>query len=369
MNENLITLFIPLLEDGGAEHVMLILAEAFIQKGLAVDLLLTNAQHPKNVRLSQVPAKVNIVDLKASGTLPALLPLTRYLRRHRPFGLLSTLHHGNVMAVWAKYLSRTDTRVVIRVANSFSTEGGRKAWARDQIPHPLVRWFFPRADAVVALANDMADNLKQVFNMPDSVLHVIYNPVPTERINEMSQQPIHHHWLMEKQLPVLLAVGRLEAQKDFATLIRAFQKLEHPARLIILGEGSQRPILEKFIQEAELQERVELVGFVENPYPYMKQASTLVMSSIHEGFPNVLVEALACGCPVVSTDCPTGPSEILEKGRYGRLVPVGDSDALARAISQTLNSPPDPEFLKQRVMAFSPDVIADQYLALLRGDL
>lgn len=364
-----LALFIPLLEGGGAERGMLILAETFIQKGLEVDLVLTNTQHPKNVRLSQVPAKVNIVDLQASGTLQALLPLVQYLRRRRPFGLLSALHHGNVVAVWAKYLAWTDTKVVVQVVNSFSTEGGRKAWARDDIPHPLVRWFYPHADAVVAVASNLAGNLKQVFDIPDSVLHVIYYPVPTEPITELSQQPVHHPWLVEKQLPVLLAVGRLEPQKDFATLIRAFQKLDRPARLIILGEGSQRSALEKLIQEADLQEQVELVGYVENPYPYMKHASTLVMSSLYEGFPNVLVEALACGCPVVSTDCPTGPSEILDNGRYGKLVSVGDTDALAKAISETLNSPPDPEFLKQRVKAFPPDMIADQYLALLRGDL
>lgn len=364
-----LALFLPLLEGGGAERVMLTLAETFVHKGLNVDLVLVDAHHPKSVRLHQVPSGVNIVDLKASGAIHSLLPLTRYLRQQRPFGLLATLNHANIVAIWAKYLSLTDTNVVVRVANAFATEGGLKAWQRDAIPHPLGRIFYPCANAVVALAEDMAQNLIDVLHVPKKVLHVIYNPVMTVRIDELSRYPITHRWFDSGEC-VLLAVGRLESQKDYPTLLHAFkQVLAHrPAQLLILGEGSKRAELVSLIQEIGLIDHVELLGFVENPYPYMRQASAFVLSSIFEGFPNVLVEAMACGCPVVSTNCPSGPSEILQNGEYGKLVPIGDSTELANAIIAILDNPPDPKLLKKRVETFSPELIADQYLALMREE-
>lgn len=361
-----IALFVPSLQGGGAERVILLLAQAFAKRGLAVDLVLAKASGPY---LEQVPPEVRLVDLQASRILTSLPALVRYLRRERPAVLLSALEHANIVALLAKWLSFMPTRVAVSVHSTLhlTSQGGT---SRDRLALFLVRYFYPRAAAVVAVSQGVAKDLADFGRLSPEKTRVVYNPVPILEISDKAREPVAFSWFAPNEQPVILAAGRLTSAKDFQTLIRAFALLrqERAARLLILGEGEERLHLEKLVQELGLERDVVLPGFVDNPFAYMSRAAVFVLSSAWEGFGNVLVEAMACGCPVVSTDCPGGPAEILENGRYGSLVPVGDAESMAKSIMSVLALPRETQALQQRAMDFAVDKIADQYLEVLGGN-
>jgi len=326
-----IALFLPSLRGGGAERVMVNLARGLSERGLVVDLVLAKAEGPY---LSQVPPGVRVVDLGAPRVLASLPGLVRYLRQERPKALLSALDHANVVALWARKLAGVPARVVVSVHNTLSRSTTNARNLRDRLIPRWIRAFYPWAHAVVAVSQGVAEDLVRITGLPKEKVRAIYNPVVTPELFAKAEEPLEHPWFVSGEPPVVLGVGRLTLQKDFTTLIRAFAlvRKECPARLMILGEGEDRTKLEALVRELGLVEDVALPGFVENPYKYMKRARVFVLSSKWEGFGNVLVEAMALGTPVVSTDCPSGPSEILEGGKWGRLVSVGDVEALARAI-------------------------------------
>jgi glycosyltransferase involved in cell wall biosynthesis len=205
------------------------------------------------------------------------------------------------------------------------------------------------------------------MGLPSGKIEAIYNPIVTPELNEKIQECVDHPWFLPSQPPVILAVGRLEKQKDFPTLIHAFARIrkQYPVRLMILGEGNEHSSLESLVQKLGVAEDVIFPGFVANPYAYMAQARVLVLSSAWEGFGNVLVEAMAAGTPVVSTDCKSGPSEILANGQYGKLVAVGDSKGMAEAIVKTIEEASDSRILKERAIEFSLDKALTQYQQLL----
>jgi glycosyltransferase involved in cell wall biosynthesis len=229
-----------------------------------------------------------------------------------------------------------------------------------------VRLWYGRADAVVAVSKGVADELAALGEVPREKVHVIHNPIDSGRIIRQAEAQPEHPWFQPGQPPVLLAAGRLHPQKDYPTLLRAFASLRkaRKLRLAILGEGRERPRLEQLIGDLGIGEDVRLLGFQQNPFAFMARAAVFVLSSAWEGLGNVLIEALACGCPVVSTDCPHGPSEILEKGRYGALVPVGDPQELAHAIVAALERPADARAGVERARAFDIQNIAEQYVQL-----
>ncbi|WP_218080018.1 glycosyltransferase [Anthocerotibacter panamensis] len=360
-----VSLFLPTLEGGGAERAMLHLAEGFTACGLKTDLILAQA---KGKYLSMVPDGIRVIDLQAHAPvlLRKTLALQRYLRRERPAVLLTTLDIVNA-AAWARRMAGVPTRVVMVVQTNLSaqfrdyTDG--TGWLRPQ----LVRWFYPWADQIITASQGVAEDLAQISGLPLGEMRVIYNPVVTPRFLQMVQQPVPHPWFAAGQPPVILGVGRLVRQKDFPTLIRSFAQIrpQVPARLVILGEGEERANLEFLVRQLGLTDAVDLPGFVENPYAYMAQASVFALSSTHEGFGNVVAEALGAGTAVVSTDCPSGPAEILGWGRYGTLTPVGDARALAQGIVRTLQKPPGSEGLRQRARAFSLMAIVEQYCEVL----
>jgi len=234
----------------------------------------------------------------------------------------------------------------------------------------VIRCVYPWADAIVAVSNGVADDLSLTAGIPRERITTIYNPVVMPELHEKARAALNHPWFAPGTPPVLLGAGRLVAQKDFTTLIKAFARVRavRPARLMILGEGEQRGSLEGLARELGVSADVTLPGFVLNPFPYMARASVFVLSSAWEGLPGVLIQALACGCPVVSTDCPSGPVEILENGKYGPLVPVGDDEVLAQAILSVLNTLPDRDRLRAQAAMFSMARAADQYLKVLLGN-
>jgi len=353
-----VALFLPSLRGGGAERVMSNLARGFVERGLAVDMVLAKAEGPY---LSQLPPNVCMVDLGAARVLTSLPGLVHYLRRERPQALLSALDHANVVALWARALARVPTRVVVSVRSNTSWSTRYAPTLRARLAPLWIRPFYPWADVVVTISQGVADDLARLTGLSREKMRVIYNPVVTPEIFSKAQEPLDHPWFAPGQPPVVLGVGRLTIQKDFPTLIRAFAlvRAQRPARLMILGEGEERPKLEALVRELGLEQDVALPGFVGNPYAYMARASVFVLSSLWEGFGNVLVEAMALGTPVVSTDCPSGPAEILEGGKWGKLVPVGDAAGLSEAVLRCLDgAKPD---TVPRALDFSLEKILQEY--------
>jgi len=360
-----IALFVPSLRGGGAERVMVNLARGFVERGLRVDLVLAKAEGPY---LFQVPPEVRVIDLGARRTLYSLPGLVRYLRREQPQAMLSALNHANIVAIWAKHLARVKTRLVVSEHSTLSRSTENTQLIRAKFMPFLIKIFYPHANAVVAVSRGAAEDLTARTGMPAGKIRVIYNAVITPELFAKAQEPLDHSWFRPDEPPVILGVGRLTTQKDFPTLIRAFAlvRKRRSARLMILGEGEERPKLEALVRELGLEKDVALPGFVDNPYKYMKRAAVFVLSSRWEGFGNVLVEAMACGTPVVSTDCPSGPREILEDGRWGKLVSMGNPGALARGIIEALSNPAGSEDLQKRAKAFSLEKIVPQYLEILK---
>ncbi len=336
-----VALFLPDLGGGGAERVFALLAGGLAARGVETEVVLVSAEGP---HLAAVQAVVPVIDLHRSATRYSLLPLARYLRRRRPDVLVTALDHANIVAVCARSLAHVQTAVVVThhlaVADVATSSSPRKA----RLWSGLRARFYPWADAIVAVSRDAATDLARDLDLPRERVDVILNPVITTDLVVRGAVPIEHPWLAAGMPPVLMGIGRLERQKDFPTLIRAFALLrqERPARLMILGEGTGRDELEALVRELGVTGDVAMPGFVNNPYAYLKRAATFVLSSIYEGLPTVLIEALALGTPVVSTDCKSGPREILEDGQLGRLVPIRDPEALAAAIAATLDEPHAP---------------------------
>jgi len=359
-----IALFLPSLRGGGAERVMVNLARGFVERGLQLDLVLAKAEGPY---LSQVPSEVRVVDLGARRVLYSLPRLMRYLRLEQPQAMLSALNHANIVAIWAKILSKVKTRLVVSEHTILSWSTKNAPFMRAKLMPFLIKFFYPYADAVVAVSRGVAEDLIASTGLPPEQVKVIYNPVITPELFTKADEPLDHPWFRPGKPPVILGAGRLTKEMDFPTLIRAFAMVrkERPARLMILGEGEERPNLEALVRELGLEEDVALPGFVDNPYKYMKRAAMFVLSSRWEGLPTVLIEALALGTPVVSTDCPSGPREVLE-GHEELLVPVGDTNALACTILRLLENP----YCAQ--IDVSPYTLAhaiDLYIEILREKL
>ena len=364
MGASRISLVVPTLGGGGAERVMVTLARAFAERGYRVDLVVGTAS---GALRPLVEEPVRLVDLGTSRVRSTLVPLVRYLRSARPTSILSTHSHMNVAVVAARRLAGIRTRVVVREASTPSVNLPSQGTQGFRPMMRLVRWAYSAADGVVAVSRGVAQDLVTSVGVdPDRVV-VIGNPVLRRELLESAREPLEHPWFVPSAPPVILGVGRLTPAKDFATLIRAFSLVtkERPAHLLILGEGDERPQLEAVVADLGLRDHILLPGFVPNPYAYMARAGVFALSSAWEGLPGALIEAMACGCPVVSTDCPSGPSEILRGGTLGPLVPVGDSQALAGAIVQVLDRPISPDSLTSGAARFDEDVVVEDYLRIL----
>lgn len=360
-NPHRITLFFHDLGGGGAERVMVQLTRGFIERGFSVDLVLAKAEGPL---VAEVHPKAQITNLNTRNPFIMFVGLIKYLRTTKPDVLLSPFEVTSIIAILAKRISRVSTRIVVRISVHLS-KNKRTKWKK-LVERWVISHVYPSADRIIAVSQGVADDLSSYAGLPLESISVIYNPVVSEKLLQAAIEPVAHSFFMNDQTPVILGVGRLTEQKDFSTLIRAFDILRKkiPARLIILGDGVERKMLEELILSLGLRDAVDLPGFMLNPFAFMKKASVFVLSSKWEGLPNVLIQALACDCPVVSTDCPSGPSEILNTGQYGQLVPVEDVEAMAKAIEATLSGEirqPPQSWLEQ----YQLDVITRQYEVVL----
>ena len=401
-----IALFIKDLDGGGIQKVMLHLAEALLKRGHRVDLVVCQTRGPF---LEQIPSEVNCIKLemtalwrarflalladykgfksllrpvlmaaKPSDTLKYFQGLVNYLSANKPQAVLSASPFLNIVTVLACKLAKSNARVVISEHLDLrhlhtAIPAKAKKWRHKYLPQ-LMYHYYPQADAIVTVSDGVADSLAEFSRLPRRLMQTIYNPVVPDNIDEISQEKVDHPWFQQTAIPVVLAVGRLTQQKDFHTLLRAFAiaRKQMPVRLVILNgtlnpqrDDESRQELNALATELALQNDVQLLEFKTNPYKYMAHASVLAVSSIFEGFGNVIAEALACGCPVVSTNCPSGPAEILDNGKYGKLVPVSDPHALAAALVETLKNPPQTPDLRARGRMFSVDQAVQKYEKLL----
>jgi glycosyltransferase involved in cell wall biosynthesis len=373
--------------------MMVTLAGAFRERGHRIDLVLARAVgnffdeiHP-GVRVvdlgvrTLLPALPVLLRNGADGRamLPALLPpapprvlgaipaLERYLRDERPDAMLSALNYSNLAALWARRLSGAPTRLVVSERNTLSVRARRSSERSLRALPAMIARFYPWADAVTAVSDGVADDLAQVSGIPRAAITTTWNPVVSPAIATAAAQPLDHPFFRDGEPPVVLGAGKFRPQKDFATLLDAFARLRQarPARLVLLGEGPEEGALRTRARRLGVSADVSFEGFVANPFAYMARAAVFALSSAWEGLPAVLIQAMACGCPVASTDCPSGPAEILAGGALGPLVPVGDAEALAGALQRLLSAPTDRERLRRRAEEFSVERVAGRYLSVL----
>ena len=351
------------LGGGGAERVMLNLASGFAHQGASVELVLVKAV---GAYLPQIPSNIKVICLNSSRLAASLPALIHYLKSVRPSILMSALEDTNFIALWAKQIANVPTRVVVTVHNNLSRESQNAAQLKRRLTPQLVKLFYPWADHIVGVSQGVVDDLIRL-GVPAQKITPIYNPIVTESLVEKAKNLPEHPWFSTEQIPVILGVGRLTKQKDFSTLIHAVALVnkQRPVRLVLLGEGEDEETLKQLVLRLKLSDDVNFLGFVENPYAYMARAKILVVSSAWEGFGNVLVEAMAVGTAVVSTDCESGPAEILENGRYGSLVEVANIEDMAKSILETLEKSVDPEILKKRANEFTLEKAVERYQEVL----
>ena len=350
---------------GGAERAMIGVANHLVRSGLTIDLVLVRKTGPF---LADVDPAIRIVDLGAGAVRRTLLPLNNYVNRARPQLLVSALASTDPFALVGKALFRWKTKLHISVQNAPSASEGVSSDAFARRWPRMIRLLYRFADSINAISQGVAHDVETIMGKPAGSIPVINNPVDIRMARDRAEEPSGIEWLAKKNVPVLLAVGRLIKQKDLPTLFHAFAQLRNgrKAKLVILGEGPDRASLEALARELKIESDVLMPGFAANPFAAMAAADLFVLASRWEGFANVVAEALACGTKVVSTDCPSGPAEILDDGRFGALVPVGDAAALAAALDVALDSKVDRDRLRTRAEAFSLDHIAESYLELFR---
>jgi glycosyltransferase involved in cell wall biosynthesis len=352
---------------GGVERMLINLLRAFADLERDVDLLTTRTDSP---HLGALPARIQRIDLGTRHSLRAIPALASYLRAHRPAVLLAAKDRAGRAAVLARRLGGTSTPILLRLGTNLSGAMAHRNALQRWLRYAPIRRTYPQIEHIVAVSRGVAEDTARIARYPAERISVIPNPVITASLQEQARQACSHPWFAGAPRhgeALIVGAGRLEEQKDFPTLLAAFARLraDRPARLVILGEGAWR---ERLLQQARhlgIAADVDLPGFQTNPYAFLARADLFALSSRWEGSPNVLTEAMALGTPVVATDCPSGPREILDGGRYGPLVPVGDADALAAGLARALDAPTAPARLQEAVEDYRDQISARRYLALL----
>ena len=355
------------LSGGGAQRVAVNLANELAARGHLVRMVLFADKGELRRFLSPTIEMFNLGGQRARGSL---WPLKRLIASLRPSAVLSFLPHVNILSILATRLARSGSRIVVTEHNrpdpvlmAMMEQGFVRS-------HRLARVFYRFASAVVCCSPGVRDAWVRNGHVPQRLLHAILNPIVTDELEDASARPPSHPWADDPSIPLIVSAGRLAREKDLPTLLRAFARLRQirPARLVVLGEGGCRPELEALVAQLGLGADVALPGFCDNPYAMFRRASLFALSSVSEGFSNVVVEALACGTPVVMTACLTPQDQALLGNWVQATVPVGDDAALALALAGTLDTPVEPAVLKARVRGLSVAVAADAYEVVLRGD-
>ena len=349
---------------GGAERVAVLLANELAARGIRVGLALFRKH---GAFQSLVDPSIPVVEIGGGGWFKALVPLVRLVRRTRPAAMIGVMVSANVAAVVAGKLSLTGVRTIL--TEHSQVDRSAEYYGSNSRAYSAIPWVYPAADRIICVSDGVRDSLCRFSGMAADRMQVIHNPIVPPDLLDMAGQPCPHPWMGDPAMPLILAVGRLTTAKNYPMLLQAFALLlrQRPARLLILGEGHERSGIEALIAELGLSAHVAMPGFHANPYAFMARADLFVLSSAWEGFPTVLVEALALGAPIVATDCASGPREILRDGALGALVPVNDPAAFAAAMEQGLDAPGSRDERVAWGGSFTVARAADAYQRLLSG--
>lgn len=362
--------FIPTLEVGGAERVMVNLLRGLHDHGLEVSLDLLITVKTPSPFFEELPSSVRIIDFTKKRVSRSMLRLIGYLRREKPDALIASMNHTNVIAAAAHALARAgnQTRLVLVEQTMLSPMLHLKLTRFPRLMHLLSTLTYPLADHVVGCSEAVARDLEQTLGLPEQKVRAIYNPVLARNFAETSRERAPHPWLDASDVPVFVGVGRLAPEKDFSMLLEAFAlvRRERPARLIIIGQGPLKETLAAEASALGIAVDVEITGYLKNPYALIRKADVFVSSSRVEGLPNTLIEALACGCRVVATECNASIPEILGGRAFARVVPVGNALALATAMTAVLEEPTRPT--PETVAPFTVEFATLRYLNLLGLD-
>jgi glycosyltransferase involved in cell wall biosynthesis len=354
--------------NGGIERVNFELAAEMMRRGHEVEFLVNFSSI--HLKAMSPPKGLVIIELKPKHFFSRFFVLHRHLRAAKPDLVISAGHFSNEIVCLVKLCLSTSLKLIVTEHTTLSVE--LQSLSRQSIRRwllPLVTratYFIP--DAIVSVSNGVKYDVEALFKLHPNRVTTIYNPVNFPDIQSRALDPVEHRWLQKNGPAVVLGIGRLEVQKDFANLLLAMCELRKTkdAKLIVLGVGSQRPYLDSLVQQLGLQDQVDFVGFTSNPYIYLRRATVFALSSSWEGLPITLIEALGIGIPIVSTNCPSGPSEILQGGKWGRLVPVSDYKALAEALLLEIEHP-HAQKPAEALSRFQVGTVVDQYLALAEG--
>ena len=350
---------------GGVERMIANLCQSLVDAPIDLDILLIKARGP---HVGRLPSNARVIPLRAQHSLTSIWEVARYLRRERPTALLAIKHRAILAALRAKQMARTQTPISGRIGTTVSAALANKSRRRQQRWYRAMRQYYPRLHKLIAVSQGVADDVLDITNLSDSQVVVVRNPTISPELLKAAEAPVDHPWLQsDSGTPVIMGVGRLTEQKDFSTLLSAFATVQshRAAKLMILGDGNSRDALLAQARELHIAEHVALPGFQTNPWAWMRRASVFALSSRWEGSPNTLTEAMALGVPVVSTDCPSGPRELLDAGRIAPLVDMGDAEALAHALLSMLDNRPDTAALVAAVRAYHRDTSAASYLRAL----
>jgi glycosyltransferase involved in cell wall biosynthesis len=359
----IVAILLPDLRGGGAEQVNIDLAHEFIRAGHEVEFVLMQA---RGELLEEARNSFSVIDLATPRARSLPFALTQYLRQRRPDALLAAMWPLTVIAPLARRLSGHRCKVLVSEHGILSAQ--YRDWGKF---HRLSLRFsaaigYRLVNSRIGVSAGVAADMVFLSGMRKNAFEVVHNPVPLRAVPEQAALDIADHLWCGPSGARILTVGTMKTVKNHPLLLRAFALLDQPdARLMFVGDGHGREALLSLAQELGITDRVIFAGFHPDPTPFYKTADLFVLSSNYEGFGNVIVEAMACGTPVVSTDCPSGPAEILENGKWGRLIPVGNADALAEAMRASLEDDHDTATLKRRAADFAPEIAAQKYLKLL----
>lgn len=364
-----IAIFLSTSGHSGVDRAARHLIPALARRGYPVDLLKVRRHGPY---LDEPPPGVRVIDLGSRYTYGCLPGLVRYLRRERPGVLLADKDRVNRTALLARALAGRGpgpdgpaaTRLLLSSGTTISLDLATRGRLERWLQRTSMGRLYPFADLVVVTSAGVADDMAAYTGLDRRLIQVVPSPVVPARLFEPGLPRPDHPWLGDPEMPLILSVGELCGRKGFDTLIQAFARVRarRPCRLMILGRGGARERLLTLAAGLGVGADVALPGFVPDPYAYMAHADLFAFSSRWEGLGFVLIEALAVGTPVVSTDCPSGPREVLDGGRYGPLVPVGDDSALAAAITATLDAPLPAETLREAARPYEIEAATDAYL-------
>jgi len=352
---------------GGVERSFALLVNAMVDLGIRVDLLLIKRSSP---HLALVSPRVNCIALKYQHAAACSGEVARYLSKSQPDAFLVAKHRAIVAAAKATRKAGYHRPAVGVIGINASASIAAKHWPQRFLWRLNMRRYYPRITRFIAVSDGVNADLCELARLPKSQVVTVRNPVIDSSLRALAKESVDHPWVNDNNGPVIVSVGRLSHSKDYPTLVRAMSLLNNrAARLVILGEGRDRPKLQQLISELHLEDRVHMPGFVDNPFSWMRASQVFALSSVIEGSGNVLVEAMALGTPVVTTDCPSGPAEIVDGGRHGHLVVMRDPTALAAALDEALTQPTDKNQLMEATRLFEATESARNYLRVLNIDI